>query len=254
LAEHFDQEARMAQDTGPKPKGESAADPRARIIGALMELAAERAFEEITISEICAKASVSLADFREAFPSKGAVLAGFSKRIDRIVLQQPTDELASEEPKERLFDVLMRRLEAMTPYRDGLREVAQWLRREPLAALAVNQATVNSMRFMLEAAGIGSEGGAGAVKLQGLALAWARIVDVWLDDEEPELSRTMAALDRELSRGERLVAQVERFDRFAGPLKALARAALETRKRAAESFRPRARRGDAGPDRHEQRT
>ena len=244
----------MAQDSGPKASGEGAADPRARIVGALMELASQRAFEEITISEICAKAGVSLADFRDAFPSKGAVLAGFSKRIDRLVLQQPTDELAPEEPKERLFDVLMRRLEAMTPYREGLREVARWLRREPLAALAVNQATINSMRFMLEAAGIGSEGGAGALKLQGLALAWARIVDVWLDDEEPELSRTMAALDRELSRGERLVAQVERFDRFAGPLKALARAALDTRKRAVDSFRARGRRGEGEPDRHEQRT
>jgi len=244
----------MALDTGPKAKGDTAADPRARIVGALMELAAERPFEEITISEICAKAGVSLADSREAFPSKGAVLAGFMKRIDRIVLQQPAEDLATEEPKERLFDVLMRRLEAMTPYRDGLREIGQWLRREPLAALAINQATVNSMRFMLEAAGIGSEGGAGAVKLQGLALAWARIVDVWLDDEEPELSRTMAALDRELSRGERLVAQVERFDRYAGPFKALARAALEARKRAADSSRPRARRGDAESDQREQRS
>jgi AcrR family transcriptional regulator len=236
------------------PKSDStASDPRSRIVDALMALAAEQAFEEISISAICAKAGVSLADFRDAFPSKGAVLAGFSKRIDRVVLEQQSDELAAEEPKERLFDVLMRRLEAMAPYRAGVREVVQWLRREPLAALAFNQALVNSMRFMLEAAGIDSEGGAGAVKLQGLAVAWGRIVDVWLDDEEPELSRTMAALDRELTRGERLVARVEDFDRLAGPLKALARAAFETRRRAADAFRPRARRRGAEPDHREQR-
>ena len=241
----------MAQDSGPQVTGDSPVDPRARIVNALMELAAERSFEEISISEICAKASVSLADFRDAFPSKGAVLGGLSKRIDRIVLRQPAEELTTEAPKERLFDVLMRRLEAMTPYRDGLREVSRWLRQEPLAAMAVNRMTVNSMRFMLEAAGIGSEGGAGAVKLQGLALAWARIVEVWLDDDEPELSRTMAALDRELSRGERLVAQVDRFDRFAAPLKALARVAFDTRKRAAESFRSRPRRSEGETERGE---
>jgi AcrR family transcriptional regulator len=213
-----------------------------------MALASEQPFEDISISAIAAKAGVSLADFRDSFPSKGAVLAGFSRRIDRIVLQQHSDELATEEPKERLFDVLMRRLDAMSPYREGLREIALWLRREPLAALAVNRGVVNSMRFMLEAAGIESDGGAGAIKLQGLALAWARIVEVWLDDKEPELSKTMAALDRELTRGERIVARVESFDRFAGPLKALARAAFETRKRAAESFRQRPRRGASGPD------
>ena len=32
------------------------------------------------------------------------------------------------------------------------------------------------MRFMLEAAGIEAEGASGAIKLQGLALAWARVL------------------------------------------------------------------------------
>ena len=230
-------------------KGDSgASDPRSRIIDALLALAGEQRFEEITISAISAKAGVSLADFRDAFPSKGAVLAGFSKRIDRIVLQHHSDEMASESPKERLFDVLMRRLDAMSPYRDGLREIGQWLRRDPLSALAVNQVVVNSMRFMLEAAGIDSDGAAGVLKLQGLALSWSRIVNVWLDDKELELSKTMAALDRELTRGERFVAGVDRFDRVAGPLKALARAAFETRRRASDSFRRGRRRDAAEPD------
>ena len=110
------------------------------------------------------------------FPSKGAVLAGFSRRIDRAVLAQDGGELADESPRERLFDILMRRLEAMAPYREGLREATAWLRRDPVAALAMNQVVLGSMRFMLEAAGIEVEdGAAGAIKLQGLALAWARI-------------------------------------------------------------------------------
>jgi AcrR family transcriptional regulator len=226
--------------------------PRARIVDALMALAAEQPFEDISISAICERAGVSLADFRDSFPSKGAVLAGFSKRIDHTVLTAQTGETASEEPKERLFDVLMRRLDAMTPYREGLREVMRWLRRDPLAALAVNQVVVNSMRFMLEAAGIESEGGVGALKLQGLAMAWARVLEVWFDDE-PDLSKTMAELDRALSRGERLVARVESVDRFAGPLKALARAAFESRRRATETFHRRARRRDADPDAREHR-
>lgn len=241
----------MAIDNQPAAAAKSDAppsDPRGRIVDALMALAAEQPFEEISISAICARAGVSLADFRDSFPSKGAVLAGFSKRIDRLVLQGQNEDLTGEDAKERLFDVLMRRLDAMNPYREGLREVAQWLRREPLAALAFNQVAVNSMRFMLEAAGIDSEGSAGALKLQGLVVAWGRVIGVWLDDHEPELSKTMAALDRELSRGERIVARVDSLDRFAGPFKALARAAFDTRKRAADSFRRRAR-PRAEPDR-----
>jgi AcrR family transcriptional regulator len=240
----------MAKDEQPAaaPPPKSPGDPRARIVDALMALAGEQTFEDISISAIAAKAGVSLADFRDSFPSKGAVLAGFSKRIDRIVLEGQTGDLTGEDAKERLFDVLMRRLDAMRPYREGLREITQWLSREPLSALAVNRVVLNSMRFMLEASGIDSDGGAGVLKLQGLALAWSRIVNVWLADEEPELSKTMAALDRELTRGASIVSKVESLDRSAGPLKALTRAAFETQKRAAASFRRRTRRGGAEAD------
>ena len=217
-------------------------EPRARIIDALLALAAEQPFEDISISAIAAKAEVTLADFRDAFPSKGAVLAGFSRRIDRIVLEKQSEELAGEEAKDRLFDVLMRRLDAMAPYKEGLRGVARWLRREPVAALAVNQVVVNSMRFMLEAAGVESEGAVGALKLQGLALAWARVLDVWFDDDEPDQARTMAALDRELTRGGRIVARAESLDRLAAPLKALGRAIFETRRRARDAYRDEPRR------------
>jgi hypothetical protein len=126
----------------------------------------------------------------------------------------------------------MRRLEAMALYREGLKETNAWLRREPSAMLAMNHVVIGSMRFMLEAAGIEFEDGvAGAVKLQGLALAWARIVRVWLADDDPGLSKTMAELDRELSRGERAVAGVDRLNGLAAPFRALALAALETRDR-----------------------
>src|SRR5271166_3447201 len=223
-----------------KTKGEAKpAEPRGKVIDALMELAGERRFEDITIRDICKAAGVSLADFRDAFPSKGAVLAGLSRRIDRAVLSQDSEQLADESPRERLLDVLMRRLEAMAPYREGLRETTAWLTREPAAALAMNQVVVASMRFMLEAAEIEVEdGAAGAIKLQGLALAWARIVGVWLDDEDPGLSKTMAELDRELTRGERAVANIDRLNELTSPLRAIARAALEAGRQARERRRP----------------
>jgi AcrR family transcriptional regulator len=224
--------------------------PSARIIDALMALAAEQRFEDISISAIAEKAGVSLADFRDAFPSKGAVLAGFSKRIDRLVLEKKSDDLAGESAKERLFDVLMRRLDAMGPYKEALRGIAQWLRRDPLSAAAVNRLAVNSMRFMLEAAGVESDGALGVFKLQGLVFAWARVLDVWFDDNEVDLAKTMAALDRELTRGEKIVGQAETFDRLVAPLKALGRAAFDTRRRAREAFRDRTRPRDGDEREH----
>ena len=124
-----------AHSEAPKEEAAKSADPRARIVDALLTLAGERTFEDITIRDVCAAANVSLADFRDLFVSKGAVLAAFSRRIDRAVLAHAGDEMAAEAPRERLFDVLMRRFDAMAPYRAGLREVAAWARRDPIAAV-----------------------------------------------------------------------------------------------------------------------
>ena len=220
-------------------------DPRARIVDALLALAAERRFEEITIAEIAGRAEVSLADFRDAFPSKGTILAGFTRRIDRAALSAGGADLDASK-RDRLFDALMRRLDAMAPYRAGLREVVAWLKRDPVAALAMNQSLINSLRFALASAGIDSEGVGGAVKLQGLALAWLRVVEVWLDDSEPDLGKTMAALDRELTRGEKIVGAIEGFERIAEPLAAAAVAACAKGRQAGQAVRRRAR-GEAAP-------
>ena len=205
--------------------------PRDRIIEATMELAAERDWSDFGVTDIAKRAGLSLADFRDLYPSKGAVLAGFSKKIDRIVLDGTTSDLAEESDKERLFDVLMRRLDAMTPYRLGLEGVAEWVRGDTVAALALNGVALNSMRFMLAAAGIDAEGRTGAIKLQGLVIAWARVLAVWLEDREPGLARTMAALDKELQRGETLTARVDDLDRLATPLRLLGRAMMDSRRR-----------------------
>ncbi len=207
-------------------------DAKSAIVEAMMALAAERRFEDISLRDIAAKAGVSLADFRDAFPSKGAALAGFSRKIDRAVLATPLGEMSSSSARDRLFDVLMRRLDAMAPYRDGLRNIAAWLRRDPSALMEINRLTVNSMRFMMEAAELDNDGPAGALKLHGLAFAWARVFAIWLQDAPPDFAKTMAALDRELTRGERVVGGL---DRLAAPLQAFAR---RRRKKDEETLTP----------------
>ena len=227
---------------------DTAADPRTKIVEALLALAAEQRFEDITISEIARKAGVSLADFRDAFPSKGAVLGGLAKIVDRKVLEGVNDDLAAEPARDRLFDVLMRRLDAMSPYKDGLREISAWARRDPVSAMALNGVMLNSMRFMLEAANIGSEGPGGTIKLQGLVLAWTRVLDVWFDDDVGN-DRTMAALDKELDRGGRLVARLEDFERLTSPLKTFARALFQGGRDMNERVRERWQERDRGkPD------
>ncbi|MDO9426439.1 MAG: TetR/AcrR family transcriptional regulator [Methylobacterium sp.] len=205
----------------PKPS------PREAAVEALMRLAAEQPWNDIEVGDIAREAGLSLAEFRDLFPSKGAVLGGLARIIDRTVLEGDTTDLAEEPTRERLFDVLMRRLDAMTPYKDALRRISYALRGDPLSLLALNGVALNSHRFMLAAAGINTEGPLGRLKLQGVVVAFARTVEVWLDDEDPALARTMAKLDKEIRNGERFMERADDARRLTAPFRALGRSLLD---------------------------
>jgi AcrR family transcriptional regulator len=186
---------------------------RAKAIDALMALLAEQSFEQIGLAEVAGRAGLKLSQLRAEFGSVLAIFAAHVKDIDRAVLAGGDADMTEEPPRERLFDVLMRRLEALAPYKEAVRSVMRSARRNPGLALALNAVAVRSQSWMLEAAGIGAHGPRGALRAQGAALMFARVLSVWVDEEEG-LDRTMAALDRGL-------ASAERWEGFIGDLCAL---------------------------------
>jgi AcrR family transcriptional regulator len=176
---------------------------RERIIAALMALLAEKRFEEIGFGDLAARADVSLAVLRGEFASKLAILAAHMKELDRKVLAGGEDDMADEPPRERLFDVLMRRIEAMAPYREATRALLRSASCNPGLAFALNGLAVRSQTWMLTAAGIDAAGPRGAIRAQGMAALFASVLRVWVDDDDEGLARTLAALDRALARGQR---------------------------------------------------
>ncbi|GJE57532.1 MULTISPECIES: TetR/AcrR family transcriptional regulator [Methylobacterium] len=219
----------MATSPDPKPKAKAKPNPREAVVEALMRLAAEQPWNDIEIGDIAREAGISLAEFRDMFPSKGAVLGGLSRLIDTKVLEGDSSDLAEEPSRERLFDVLMRRLDAMAPYKTALRRISYAMRGDVLSMLALNGVALNSHRFMLAAAGIDTEGPLGRLKLQGTVIAFARTVQVWLDDDDPAHARTMARLDKEIRQGERFMERAEDARRLTAPLRAIGRSLMERR-------------------------
>ena len=196
---------------------------RTRIIEALMTLLAEKSLEQISLGDIARQAGITLAELRGEFSSVIGILAAHTKETDRKVLSSDLSDMAGEAPRERLFDILMRRLEALAPHKQAMRSLLRSAGRNPGLAMALNGFAVRSLQFMLTAADIDTAGTKGMMRAQGLALLYSRVLWVWVDDEDPGLARTMAALDRELSRGARwagflddLCAIPEAFCRGAG--------------------------------------
>src|SRR5215813_5926603 len=198
----------------PARDSSGAAINRGKIIDALMALLAQQRFEDIGFGAIARRAGLSLADCRAAFPSMLAVLAAYTQKIDRQVLAGGDADTAEEPPRERLFDVLMRRLESLAPHKAAIRSLMRSARRHPSLALAFNGLAVRSQQWMLTAANIDAAGPRGTVRAQGLALLFAGVLRTFVHDEDEGLARTMAALDRALARGQRWSGFLEDLCRF----------------------------------------
>ncbi|MEI9988229.1 MAG: TetR family transcriptional regulator [Aliidongia sp.] len=188
-----------------KPSAKQAPiDPVPAVIAATMRLATERAWSDIPLADIAAAASLSLIELYRLFPSKLAILDALARQVDAAVLAAPAD--AADSPRDRLFDVLMRRFDALLPSRDGLRRLTRDVRRLRLEALPAAFALPRSMGWMLEAAGIPATGLRGALRARVLGAAYVSAFRAFLDDDSADLTRTMAALDRALRRVEPLLA------------------------------------------------
>ncbi len=170
-------------------------DAGERMLDAALALAAERDWRGIGLAEIAQKAGLSLAEGYAAGPSKLHLLAALNRRVDRAALAATPE--AEGLSRERLFDLLMRRFDALQPHRPALRSMLRGSLGDPAALLAA-PALLRSMAWMLEAAGIGAAGWRGALRVHVLAGVYLSVLRVFLGDESVDLAATMAALDRRL--------------------------------------------------------
>src|ERR1700680_2376129 len=134
----------MAKGRSPRvPGGAAAAQPseRDRIIDAALRLTAQQGWRRLSLAAIAAEAGLPILTLYRTFPSKPAILCGFSRRIDEAVLAAPLDHEApaealadaDERPRDRVFDLLMRRFDALNPHRAALEVLGRELLTDPLA-------------------------------------------------------------------------------------------------------------------------
>ena len=185
--------------------------PEIRIVHAAMSLAAVQGWQDTTMADIADQAGLKLAELQKQFTSKNAVLAGLMQLADDAVLRGSDDGMAEEPVRDRLFDVIMRRLDALAPYKDGLGAVTRDLRRDPasLACLAAGPGQ-RSLQWMLEAARIQPWGLAAPLQRKGLGLVYLGVLRVWLNDDGEDQAKTMAALDKALSRVDSILGALRR--------------------------------------------
>ena len=187
-----------------KSASKPSASPKDRIIDAGLEEAAAVGWRNLAMDAVAARAKMDLGEALLLVPSKTYLMLGFLDRIDARTLA-PVKRIDPEDsPRDRLFEILMRRFDALNEKRDGAKAVAAGVARDPAALVAGICRVDRSCAAMLSAAGISTGGLMGLARIQGLKAVAAYTLRAWMQDDSADLSKTMAALDKALTRAEKL--------------------------------------------------
>ncbi len=177
-------------------------------IEAALKLAGDRGWRSLTLAKVAETTGRPLGDYY-GMGGVEAIADGVEAYFDKTMSAEAADP--SETPRERLFDAIMRRFEAMESYRAGLVSLMRYRERSPARLAALIAARRRSARWALACADLDTtEGPPPALRTASVAWAIGRAERSWRRETSADFSRTMATLDRELRDAD------ERLRRFGG--------------------------------------
>ncbi|MGZ5902670.1 MAG: TetR family transcriptional regulator [Reyranella sp.] len=187
-------------------------------LDAFLGLIAEKGYAAVALRDVAEAAGIGMADLYRVYPDKVSLVAAFMARIDAAVLAgTPSRNDPEETARDRLFDVMMRRYDALRPHRAALGAIRRAGTRDPVLALAMGPALRRSMAAMLEAASVPSDGLGGALRQNGLLAIHYAVSRIFDRDETADLSKTMAALDSRLKMAERWAQFFDKYTKSPKP-------------------------------------
>lgn len=173
------------------------------LIAALWRVIATHGWPGLSMRRLATEAGTDTATLRERFPTRLDMLLLHGRVMDQAVLAGTIPGQGGS-ARDRIFDVLMRRLDAMQPHREGILRLFEDMRRDPALALALAPHIGIAMRWMLEAAEVEAKSCEARLLALGLAGVWLATIRAWARDDSPDMGATMAALDSALDRAERI--------------------------------------------------
>ncbi len=176
-----------------------------RMLDRALGLVAERGWSGTSLAGMAAAAGVPLDTFHRHYPSKAAVLRALSKRVDSAMLAG-IEPATGEPARDRLFDALMRRFDALNPHKAAVWAIVRDVGCDPLALACRAGPLCRVLSLTLEASDLDAGGLRGLARIEGLAWIYLATMRTWLRDDTEDMAKTMAALDRRLRTADRVMA------------------------------------------------
>ncbi|MET1026266.1 MAG: TetR/AcrR family transcriptional regulator [Dongiaceae bacterium] len=204
--------ARAAAGTGTRHE-ESTQDVRKRLHEALLSQVAAIGWRDLSYAQVVKAAGVSLPAAYRLYRSKSGVLAGLSSEIDQRLLGGLEEDPLDGTARDKLFDLIMRRLDLQEANKAAIEGLLHDLPRSPAEALCVVGRLNRSIGLMLELAGVSVSGIGGLMRIKALTGLYLHVLRSWLRDDTADSATTMALLDKRLDQIERLLGLLKYRDR-----------------------------------------
>ena len=195
----------------PAAKAKSGTKSAPDLLTLAFEIVAETGWRGFSFTELADRSGLSLVDIRKAFRGRSAILEALSERLDQAMLAVEPEDMEGLPPRDRVFELMMSRFEAMAPFRAGLCRLMRDARFDP-ELIAMTACRLDRSLAWLQDAGDLAKG-RGPLPLKGLnrrlqrrllGAVYLQALRVWAADDGPDLAKTMASLDKQLRRIESL--------------------------------------------------
>lgn len=195
----------------PAAKAKSAETSAPDLLVLAFEIVAETGWRGFSFTELASRSNLSMMQIREAFRGQAGLLDALNQRLDQAMLSVEPDDLDGLPPRDRVFELIMSRIEAMAPLKQGLCRLIRDARFDPELVVMTACRLDRSLSWLQDAAGLDYGQGGSPIReircrfhRRVLGAVYLQILNVWSLDDSTDLAKTMASLDKQLRRVEKL--------------------------------------------------
>ena len=171
-------------------------------------------WEEFSMERFAAENKYKTSEIKNLISNKNDLLIEFSKMIDeKVELNIDIEEFENTDVKDNIFELIMMRFDALTPFKGGLKKIIYEIK-SPIILKEISQNILVSMDFYLEFSNAYDHTIFDVIKKKSLFLIYSYCFKAWLNDDSKELSKTMSELDRLLNYAEKFSKKAKDFLSF----------------------------------------
>ncbi|MFL2781659.1 MAG: hypothetical protein ACJZ9G_05490 [Rhodospirillales bacterium] len=184
-----------------------------KIVDALFILTPTMSWKDITMEKIAKVVKLNKMDLNKYFTSKISILIAYNNSLDQAIFVEFKKESENTlvNSRDQIFDIIMAKFDILNSKKDGIRHIFK--KTFPVELVANPKSYLNlvkSMKLVLNLAGIKTNTPMGCIRVNILSGIFINSFISWLSDDSPDMSKTMASLDKGLRQAEALQSIVVR--------------------------------------------